>query len=299
MIIVEMEFSDILSLQNRTQNIESLADELDFYDQADENYTLGHDFGQAEDSGVYEVVDHRRQSVEVRQDLQQQVQEHSQESSKDSSEPDAKKPQDYKLKRQDTGSSGDVMAYVLCPNCMQGKEKPTETTSSLDISLLSGISEEKLKYLLNRDPMREFFKLTAQAVKLNSPYMESILTLHINQMYEQVVKSNTPFFKWSTWIEDYLHRTILSKIYAEAFESQSRTTRSNRRQSIRAKEIILQHKKENEGKAKEEKTTKKKGFSWMALLRRKRNKSMSKGRPTSRPKSKSKKNKEESKGPKN
>ena len=33
-----MEFSDVMSPKNKTQRVESLADELDFYDQADESF---------------------------------------------------------------------------------------------------------------------------------------------------------------------------------------------------------------------------------------------------------------------
>ena len=95
--------------------------------------------------------------------------------------------------------------------------------------------------------MKEFFSLTAQAVKLSSPYMEGIslssnliliviLNLPIKQMYNIVNTSNIPFYKWAQWIDEYLHKTILSKIYAEAFQNQMQNSRKQnqfvRRQTL-------------------------------------------------------------------
>lgn len=88
--ISEFEFSDLMSEQNRTCQIDSLADELEFYDQADD------DFGN--DSGIY-------QSEEQ---IQDPVIGH-----------DKLKPQaiDYQapkqVERKNTGNSSDIANYML------------------------------------------------------------------------------------------------------------------------------------------------------------------------------------------
>lgn len=246
-----MEFSEIMSMHHRTQKIESLADELDFYDQADDPYTIEPDFGQ-EDDGVYEDIQEIRknsveipqkqevQNVEVEEGKSEPESEDTKQSEPEESQTEESQTEESQPERRNTASSGDIVNYMLCPNCMQAKSTIFGTTNSSGngSNPVAEVNDKSLKYLMSRDPMKEFFVLTAQAVKLNSPYMDTILTLHINEMYGQVVRSNTPFFKWSQWIEDYLHRTILSKIYAEAFETQNKNERQlkqqQRRQSIRA-----------------------------------------------------------------
>ena len=79
--------------------------------------------------------------------------------------------------------------------------KPTSPFSFKDNS--------QMEYLLNRDPMKEFFTLTCQSIKLNSPQMNAILTVDTQQLYNKAVKMNIPFFKWSTWIEDFLNKEFM------------------------------------------------------------------------------------------
>ena len=37
--------------------------------------------------------------------------------------------------------------------------------------------QKDLEYLLNRDPMKEFFHLTLQSIRMNSPHMNQILNI--------------------------------------------------------------------------------------------------------------------------
>lgn len=209
---IDLEFSDFMSIQNKTCQIESLADELEFYDQADDNDN---------DHGVYESVD-QIQYIESKREHKKSEENKSDRGIQVQEEPNF----------HNTGSSTEIANYMLCQNCMKEKgilfdpnssqrKLSAEVEQDQEASSLTETETKNLKYYRNRDPMKEFFVLTAQSVKLNSPYMDIILNLHINQMYEKVVKSSTPFYKWSQWIEDYLHRTILSKIYTEAFLNQS------------------------------------------------------------------------------
>ena len=69
--------------------------------------------------------------------------------------------------------------------------------------------QSNIDYLLNRDPMQEFFSLTCQAIKLTSPHMNTICTIDTQQLYQRANKLNVPFFKWSSWIEDFLNKEFL------------------------------------------------------------------------------------------
>ena len=56
--------------------------------------------------------------------------------------------------------------------------------------------QANMEYLTKRDPMQEFFVLTCQSVKLNSPHMNAVCTLDALQLYKKVTQLNIPFFKW-------------------------------------------------------------------------------------------------------
>ena len=57
--------------------------------------------------------------------------------------------------------------------------------------------------------MQEFFTLTCQSIKLNSPHMNTICTIDTMQLYKRAQKLNIPFFKWQGWIEDFLNKEFL------------------------------------------------------------------------------------------
>mmetsp|Transcript_14702 Transcript_14702/g.25025 ORF Transcript_14702/g.25025 Transcript_14702/m.25025 type:complete len:176 (-) Transcript_14702:154-681(-) len=81
--------------------------------------------------------------------------------------------------------------------------------------LSSGFSfndQSKMDYLLNRDPMQEFFSLTCQSIKLNSPHMNTICTIDTMQLYKKALKLNIPFFKWQSWIEDFLNKEFMRNV---------------------------------------------------------------------------------------
>lgn len=72
--------------------------------------------------------------------------------------------------------------------------------------------QTQLEYLLNRDPMQEFFMLTCQAIKLNSTHMNTICTIDAMQLYKKVVKLDVPFFRWHQWIEDSLNKEFMRAV---------------------------------------------------------------------------------------
>lgn len=69
--------------------------------------------------------------------------------------------------------------------------------------------QKTMEYMMNRDPMQEFFALTCQSIKLNSPHINTIATIDTNQLYQKATKLNVPFFQWSTWIESYLNKEFM------------------------------------------------------------------------------------------
>ena len=81
-------------------------------------------------------------------------------------------------------------------------------------SVVSGSSfsfreQSQLEYLMNRDPMQEFFTLTCQSIKLNSPHMNTICTIDTIKLYKQANQLGIPFFKWQSWIENFLNQEFL------------------------------------------------------------------------------------------
>jgi hypothetical protein len=75
-----------------------------------------------------------------------------------------------------------------------------------------GPNIKDLNYMLNRDPMKEFFHLTLQTIRMNSPHINSILNIDGDQFYGQLVELMIPFNKWGQWAEDQLNRMILSRM---------------------------------------------------------------------------------------
>lgn len=63
-------------------------------------------------------------------------------------------------------------------------------------STFSFREQAQMEYLTKRDPMQEFFVLTCQSVKLNSPHMNAVCTIDALQLYKKATELNIEFFKW-------------------------------------------------------------------------------------------------------
>lgn len=48
------------------------------------------------------------------------------------------------------------------------------------LTSFSFTEQKNIDYMMNRDPMQEFFTLTCQSIKLNSPHMNTICTIDTN-----------------------------------------------------------------------------------------------------------------------
>ena len=104
--------------------------------------------------------------------------------------------------------------------------KPLQTTKlkpskiGFDEESLKKLEEDKMRrspknrdykaeYFAKRDPMQEFFQLTCKSIILSSPHMNTICTVDTNQLYKKALKANVPFFKWASWIEDFLNKEFM------------------------------------------------------------------------------------------
>ena len=64
-----------------------------------------------------------------------------------------------------------------------------------------------------KDPSEEYFILTTQAVKMNSPHMDTICVIPHAILYEKAVKEEVPFHKWHSWIESQLNFEYIQTLY--------------------------------------------------------------------------------------
>ena len=66
------------------------------------------------------------------------------------------------------------------PSTMTFDSETTPTARSPNDGSGGGFSfkdQNEMQYMMNRDPMQEFFTLTCQSIKLNSPHMNAICTI--------------------------------------------------------------------------------------------------------------------------
>lgn len=66
---------------------------------------------------------------------------------------------------------------------------------------------------IRKNPSEEYFFLTTQAIKLNSPYMDIICLESPIALFNQAINSNIPFHKWYEWIEKKLTAKYLESLY--------------------------------------------------------------------------------------
>jgi len=80
-------------------------------------------------------------------------------------------------------------------------------------------SLEVIPETTRKDPSHEYFTLvtatqTTQAVKLNSPYMDTICTVPTRELYEKALRQGIPFHKWYVWVESQMTNCYLESLYS-------------------------------------------------------------------------------------
>ena len=64
-----------------------------------------------------------------------------------------------------------------------------------------------------KTPPEEYFVLTVQSVKMNSPHMDNICSISTHDLYEKAIKEGIPFHKWHIWIESQLNAAYVQQLY--------------------------------------------------------------------------------------
>jgi hypothetical protein len=65
-----------------------------------------------------------------------------------------------------------------------------------------------------RDPVEEFFTLTVQSVKLNSPYIDKVARVSTIDLYKKAQQEQVPFNKWYLWIESQFTSAYINDLFA-------------------------------------------------------------------------------------
>lgn len=111
---------------------------------------------------------------------------------------------------------------VLYLNSNDKCKTPQTRTSSLSsyfrpLSTDAGASIEISPYKVARKkPPEEYFALSVQAVKMNSPHMDNIIRVNPNELYDKAIKAGIPFHKWYTWIESQLNSIYVQALYKKS-----------------------------------------------------------------------------------
>lgn len=83
----------------------------------------------------------------------------------------------------------------------------------LGIMFYSNISIQSKTRDTRKDPSEEYFILATQAVKMNSPHMDTICIIPHSILYEKATKENIPFQKWHSWIESQLNFEYIQALF--------------------------------------------------------------------------------------
>lgn len=112
----------------------------------------------------------------------------------------------------DRNSQKKFKKFDLNSDIDQMKTQLTLQTPSSKNSFRDFMNSE---YYAQRDPMKEFFILACQSVKINSPHMNIICTINQNTLYEKAIAEGIPFFKWYSWIENTINKEVLQIIFRD------------------------------------------------------------------------------------
>ena len=101
---------------------------------------------------------------------------------------------------QTTKAKGSVP--ILFPDEVETREEPSfddqiELKRQKSLLVRKKIDDD---YKNNRDPIKEFFSLTCQSVKLSSPHLNLIAHLNTDVLYKKAQTDQIPYFQYWTWI---------------------------------------------------------------------------------------------------
>lgn len=73
-----------------------------------------------------------------------------------------------------------------------------------------------------KDPIEEYFILSTQSVKMNSPYMDTVCSISTQNLYKKVKMLDIPFHKWHEWITKELNAAYIQMLYQKDLKEQSK-----------------------------------------------------------------------------
>ena len=76
-------------------------------------------------------------------------------------------------------------------------------------------------YQKSRDPIKEFFTLTCQSVKINSPHMNLIALINSELLYAKALTEQVPYFKFASWIESTVQKEVIAQLFKSKMNSKS------------------------------------------------------------------------------
>ena len=93
--------------------------------------------------------------------------------------------------------------------------RPKELLEFLEIVSYPVIEVHSCFKESKKDPTEQYFILTTQAVKLNSPHMDAICVIPHSTLFEKAKSENIPFHKWHMWIETQLNFEYIQSLYKQ------------------------------------------------------------------------------------
>ena len=70
-------------------------------------------------------------------------------------------------------------------------------------------------YMQKRDPIKEFFVLTCQSVKLSSPHLNLIAHINTDMLYKKAITEGIAYFKYWSWIESTIQKEVLTQLMSK------------------------------------------------------------------------------------
>jgi hypothetical protein len=123
-------------------------------------------------------------------------------------------PRDLRIQTLGDESLEDIL-YLSPHKCKTPQTRASSLTSYSKLfstDKLSGITvcPERVQ---RKKPPEEYFSLAVQAVKMNSPHMDTIISASSSELYENALKQGIPFHKWHVWIESQLNKIYVQTLY--------------------------------------------------------------------------------------
>ena len=123
------------------------------------------------------------------------------------------------------------------------KKELTQTLSAAEVRKQRDLARKKKideDYIKQRDPIKEFFQLTCQSIKINSPHMNLIAQIKDEILYKQAVEAGVPFFKFSTWIESTVNKEVMKQLLYKSKNKPERRLSDAKKNAALRKQAILE-----------------------------------------------------------